>query len=336
MFKIINFIKNKSHKEIYFSLFLSLTWFFLWGSINVEPKWIKFFGENFIGTINSVRISIPLILSVITFGIIFLLIKMKVVKIDGLNNIIFIFYIYFLFQIFGLLFNKNVDFSLGNNFLIILGIGTINVFFIMKIFSYQNYSKLLLFFTFFFCLIFISFIVYLNFFKLTEYLAFSTFYSISRPNDILFGSAYPRSTGLSRICAILAIILFALYMSLRGNKFSYKFIIFILLTFFSVFIWGFQSRGTILSFSVSIILSILFFGYGIKERLINICLILILPVLIFNQISQIAKNYFFNKYLDDSKIVIDKNADIDDIKNSIIENLKINEGDELKAFKKTR
>ena len=81
-------------------------------------------------------------------------------------------------------------------------------------------------------------------------------------------------------------------------------------------------------------MSILFFGYGIKERLINICLILILPVLIFNQISQIAKNYFFNKYLDDSKIVIDKNADIDDIKNSIIERLKINEGDELKAFKK--
>ena len=38
MFKIINFIKNKSHKEIYFSLFLSLTWFFLWGSINVEPN----------------------------------------------------------------------------------------------------------------------------------------------------------------------------------------------------------------------------------------------------------------------------------------------------------
>ena len=70
----------------------------------------KIFWENFIGTINSVRISIPLILSVITFGIIFLLIKMKVVKIDGLNNIIFIFYIYFLFQIFGLLFNKNVDF----------------------------------------------------------------------------------------------------------------------------------------------------------------------------------------------------------------------------------
>ena len=41
---------------------------------------------------------------------------MKVVKIDGLNNIIFIFYIYFLFQIFGLLFNKTLIFLLEITF----------------------------------------------------------------------------------------------------------------------------------------------------------------------------------------------------------------------------
>lgn len=291
MFKIINLIKNKSHKEIYLSLFLLFFWFFLWASINVEPKWIGHFADNFVGTINSVRISIPLIISIITTVIIFLLIK----KIK-LNNLIFNYYIYFIFQTIGLIFNLNVDFTLGNNFLIILGIGTLNIFVIIKILNYENYSKILLFFSVCFCFLFMILIFYLNFNKLIEYMAFSTFYSLSRPGDFLFGSAYPRSTGLSRICALLALVLFILYINLGRKKLFSKILILACAIFFSIFVWGFQSRGTILCYSVSILICLFFFVTEYKDKLINIFLILILPVLIFNQSAQIAKEHYLKDF----------------------------------------
>ncbi len=324
MFKIINLIKNKSHKEIYLTLFLSFFWFFLWASINVEPKWIGHFANNLVGTINSLRISIPLIISIITTLIIFLLIK----KIK-LNNLIFIYYIYFIFQTIGLIFNLNVDFTLGNNFLIILGIGTLNIFIIMKILNYENYSKMLLFFSVCFCFLFMFLIFYLNFDKLIEYLAFSTFYSISRPGDFLFGSAYPRSTGLSRICALLALILFVLYINISKKRLFKKILFLICITFFSIFVWGFQSRGTIICYSISVLMCLFLFKSEFKEKIINFFLILLLPVLIFNQSAQIAKKHYIKKHLlekDLFKEVLDVES---------IEELKLDlDEEEFKVFKK--
>ena len=53
---------------------------------------------------------------------------------------------------------------------------------------------------------------------MSEYLAYSTFYSISLPHDRLLDNAYPRTTGLSRLFAVVNIFLIAFYLKINPNK----------------------------------------------------------------------------------------------------------------------
>ncbi len=306
MLHIIKLIKNRPVNELYIFSFLITYWFFIWSSIGVEYKSILNFGKNFIELINFFRINITLILSVIsTFILIYIIFKKKIIK--NYKNILNLFYLYFFFQFVGLILNHDLEITLGNCFLLILGIGTINIFLYLKIYNYENFSKVLLYVSLVFCAIFVSFIFVSNIDKMAEYLSYSTFYSISLPHDRLLDNAYPRTTGLSRLFAVVNIFLIAFYLKINPNKKKLIFFILIITTLFGIIIWGFQSRGTIICYFSAVSIIIFLFKNENKSKLLNFFLILILPILVFNGSSTIAKKlYFKHQY----------NIEIKDITNS--------------------
>ena len=296
MLNIIKLIKNRPINEIYIFSFLITYWFFIWSSIGVEYKSILNFGKNFIELINFFRINIALILSGISiFILIYIILKKKIIK--NYQNILILFYLYFFFQFVGLILNQDLKITLGNCFLLILGIGTINIFLYLKIYNYENFSKVLLYVSLVFCAIFVFFIFISNINKMLEYLAYSTFYSISLPHDRLLDNAYPRTTGLSRLFAVVNIFLVAFYLKINPNKKKITFFILIITTLFGAIIWGFQSRGTIISYFSTVLIIIFLFKNDNKSKFLNFFLILILPILIFNGSSTIAKKlYLQNKH----------------------------------------
>ena len=74
-------------------------------------------------------------------------------------------------------------------------------------------------------------------------------------NEIL-GTPYARITGMSRTIAILSIVLFVLF--LISSKNYLRVFLFILFNFFSLIIWMMQSRGTLICFTTTIVILILF------------------------------------------------------------------------------
>ena len=132
---------------------------------------------------------------------------------------------------------------------------------------------------------------------MAEYLAYSTFYSLSLPSDRLLDNAYPRTTGLSRLFAVVNLFLIGLYIN---NFFKHKKIISIsllaIIVIFGSIIWGFQSRGTIISYSSSIIIIILLFKKKFQSKIIDLFLILLILILIFRKVHQEYQNIFLKKY----------------------------------------
>ncbi len=258
MLHIIKFIKNRSIIELSIFLLLMLYWTLIWSSIGVGYKSILFFGSNITENINFFRINLPLLFSILSTLFLIAILFINLRKIKTLN-ILCIFYLYFIFQSIGLAFNADVNFTLGNNFLIILGIGSINIFFILKFLDQENYSKYLLYSSILFCVIFVTFIFISNIEKMSEYLAYATFYSLSLPNDRLFDNAYPRTTGLSRLFAVCNLFFITSYINInfKSKKFI-KILLLIIILLFGTIIWGFQSRGTIISYFSAAIIIIFF------------------------------------------------------------------------------
>ena len=294
MLNIFKLIKNRPINKFYIFSLLITCWFFVWSSIGVEHKSILNFGTNFIEAINFFRINTTLMLSAIsTLILIYLIFKKK--NIDNYQNILFLFYIYFFFQFIGIIFNQDVKITLGNCFLLILATGTINIFLFLKINNYENFSKVLLYSSLIFCTIFVTLILILNLDKMMDYLAYATFYSLSLPGDRLLDNAYPRSTGLSRLFAVVNIFFIALYLKFFPTKKKLVFFILIFTILFGTIIWGFQSRGTIISYYSTLLIMFFLFENKKKFIFINFFLIILLPIIIFHLSSNIAKNYYLNK-----------------------------------------
>jgi hypothetical protein len=317
MLNIIKLIKNRPVNELYIFSFLIIYWFFIWSSIGVEYKSILNFGKNFIELINFFRINIALILSGISiFILIYIIFKKKIIK--NYQNILILFNLYFFFQFIGLILNQDLKITLGNCFLLILGIGTINIFLYLKIYNYENFSKVLLYVSLIFCTIFVFFIFILNLDKMMEYLVYSTFYSLSLPSDRLLDNAYPRSTGLSRLFAVANIFFIALFLKYFSIKKKLGFLIIIFIILFGVIIWGFQSRGTIISYFSAILIIIFLFNNEKKTKFLNFFLIVLLPIVLFYVGSNIAKNIYvnekFNIYLNYLNELKDNNKEEFEIK----------------------
>ena len=265
-----------------FDIYLFLIfWAIFWLSINTMPFEIYLFGESYIKSINSLRLSSALLLSVLLL-VYFLFQKIfyNSSKYKLNPRIVYLFLFLFLSYFLFLFLSNERRMGLDNTYLLILSYGSL--FLILSIRNnLEKKLKLFIILNIFFltliCLtILIPKINQILDYNLNFYLAFSSL------DGNLFDQVNPRITGLSRSVAIIGILLLILIFQIK-NKFLNFFII-ISFLFLCFIIWGMQSRGTILCFYATI-LFIIFYLKKLKffyKILIIICLIF--SNIIFNEI----------------------------------------------------
>ena len=213
------------------------------------PFEIYLFGESYIKSINSLRLSSALLLSVLLL-VYFLFQKIfyNSSKYKLNPRIVYLFLFLFLSYFLFLFLSNERRMGLDNTYLLILSYGSL--FLILSIRNnLEKKLKLFIILNIFFltliCLtILIPKINQILDYNLNFYLAFSSL------DGNLFDQVNPRITGLSRSVVIIGILLLILIFQIK-NKFLNFFII---ISFYFVFHhMGMQSRGTILCFYTTIL-----------------------------------------------------------------------------------
>ena len=267
---------NKLLKYKYLGIFIySIFWILFWLSINTMPFEIYLFGESFIKSINSLRLSIPLILSI--FLIIFSLYKLSFAKILFYfkeYNSIYLFLFLFFAQFISIIFNDHRNFNLDNVYLVILSYGTIFLFFTVNSDREKKLEYFLKINIFFLCLV--CFVILAP--KVDEIISnkLNFYFTFAELDGNILKQVNPRITGLSRSFAILNLFILAFYFNNKNQY--YKLLIFIIFLIFNFFIIAMESRGTLLCFFLSTFFIILF----LNSSRINIKIILILTLIISN------------------------------------------------------
>ena len=279
----------KRNYKLSILILLLLSWISFWFSINTKPNEIKnFLNSDIISIINTFRISVPILLSILSIPLaIFFFFKKKIYLNTSLTTkIIFFFLAYFALQGFGLYYNNLLDFNLNNLYLVILAIGSIEIIFFLKIFNLNKNFNFFLYISIFIISL-ISIILIINIIEndnITDIVYL--YYSISLDQKI-FGQVFPRITGLSRMLAVINLAILASFLFIKKNK-SLKVMEFISIIIISTLIWSCQSRGSILCFSLTSLILIFFSKeYNIKKKIFVIFFIMIFPIIIF----ELYKNY---------------------------------------------
>ncbi len=144
---------------------------------------------------------------------------------------------------------------------------------------------------FFYILIFFIFLVSTYFFY--KILSFSitnlqfTFYHNEAlvPSKEYFGQPVPRITGLSRMLIILFIILF-FFKEIKDKKFGNVLLLNFILIFLSLLIFLSQTRGALVGIMVFTLVYFLFLKIDLNKKIFNSVLIILIPFLLSQWISQ--------------------------------------------------
>jgi O-antigen ligase len=268
----------------------AIIWISILLSIGVPPHDIFNFGDGFVNTFNSIRIGFPLLACtiLITYYILF---KKKTDIFKTKFIIFFIFLLYFIFQVIGLVLNEQSikDLNLNNFYLVILGSGTIITLFLIVQIKSKDLIKNIMYLTLF--IISLTGLVLLfahiknSSFQYTSY--FSLYNSVPAEKQIFINHELPRVTGISRTLSILNISLFCLYFFFKNNKYKYNFLA--LNVFIGLIIFGFQSRGTILCY-VSTITFFLIISKKINlaDKIKFFIIICIVPFILFESIRYLT------------------------------------------------
>lgn len=116
-------------------------------------------------------------------------------------------------------------------------------------------------------------------------------------NNTFVMQTNPRVTGLGRNLVIILSVLFFIYNDLIIKKTAIFKTLFLFLIFLSTFlIWGTQSRGSLVCFSVIIIMFILFDKKNIKYKILFFFVIFLFPILLFESISELKYEKYKSKY----------------------------------------
>ncbi len=233
----------------YYSLFVcSFMWSLFWLSINTMPFEIYFFGENFIKSINSLRLVLALILSflmIIYFALKIFLIEKRtyLFKLDFRYYFLILFSSYLIF----LIFSDTRELNLQNTYLIILSLGTIFFSLVLMNISEINLRCLIIVnILFLICICFITILPKYDEIISHNFNFYRTFFFL---DGNLLNQVNPRVTGLSRSVSILNIFLLIVILNTK-NKFLNSILLILFLFLFFV-IWGMQSRGSILCFYIT-------------------------------------------------------------------------------------
>ena len=287
----------KKNYNLLVLIFLLLSWISFWFSINTKPDEINYFSNSSIfSIINTLRISVPLLLSfILTLFVILLIFKQKKLDKKLITEPIFLFTIYFFLQCIGLYFNTKLNFfDLNNSYLIILGIGSIQIFVLLNIFNKNKNLNLFLFSGIFLIAtaILILLVSIINNNNSNDLLYLYYFIDLDQK---LFEQIFPRVTGLARMIALinLAILTSFLFIEKKRTIQIFEFFFIIIL---STLIWSFQSRGAMLCFYTCVIILIFFYKkYNFRKKILAIFFIIFFPIIIFETYKFYKINMFNQK-----------------------------------------
>jgi hypothetical protein len=222
------------------------------------------------------------------------------------------FFCYCLWQlIIFILLKKNLDF-LQNWQLIFNLFSILLIFHLANSFNVDFEKKLLFIFVFFIfvILLYFSYEVLLDYIK-TKELLYLYHSKVLHPNTKIFEQEVPRVTGLSRMAVIIFYFIFFIKDNLNNKKLVISCALFLCLL--SVLIYAFNTRTGLLGMIILIIFYIFFIKKLFFEKIFNILIIIIIPIIIFETIN-------YNKnYMKDNLSINNNNLPIND-KNLFINN----------------
>ena len=313
---------NKKYKELI--IFIILSWIALWFSIDTHINLSQIKNFSLIALFHNTRILIAFFtIFISTILILYIVLKKEIKIFNNTNSTLFLFLFYFILQIIGLKRNSELEFNIENLYLIILAIGSLNIFLIVNFLKLTKILKYILYLTIIMLAVFLIILVFtkINSSTLFPQSGALDLYSFIHPEEKFLNREYPRITGISRM---LAIVNLALIIFLEFNNKLKSILLLILAGFFSSIIWGMQSRGTIICFFFSLLVICFYLkNINFKKALSLIFILFFLPAIIFEYSRPIVfkKNYESiinlklenekkqndNKNIEDQKEIIKKN-----------------------------
>ena len=277
-------------KSLFFSLFIFF-WIVLWGSINTAPYEIVNLGKNFSQSINSLRILLALVSTLLITCYFLFVFFFKNIKIEKIN---YFFLLFFSSQIIGLYLNKEKHFDIQSLYLVILSIGTIFLFILCNYFRINNIiKKFILIGVLFLCTVLILSISI----KLNDLKDLNFYEAFNNNNLNPMGQANPRITGLSRTLAIINLFIIVFFFNLKKSYFKKILKVFLVLS--STLIIFMQSRGSIICYFFSLGFIILYLINSDRNFKIKyFFLFILLPFILYF----VFNNNLNNKFINENKI----------------------------------
>jgi hypothetical protein len=298
-----NIINNKN--KLIVSIFY-LFWLSLILSINTKPDELSLIGQGFIQTINSLRLIIPLIISIIFIILTFFLILKTKKKTEHPFYFFYLWLAYFFIQILAEIMQLDILIADEKNiFFSFLGLGTTCLFILVNYFKIkiENFLKILL-----------ATITLVSFALLILYLIQNgikenfILHQIIDPNFFIFNQPLQRITGLTRILSILNIYLILTFLLKPKHKIFY----FILITIISTIIFLAEARGTVVCYFLCIVYLIFFLiKKNFRDKVLLIVILIMFPFFIY--LLTKFYNKPFSKVNTNSEYtlnILEKNSDI--------------------------
>ena len=294
---------------------IPILYIFYWASISTSPhdlENLKF--KNVYSLVNALRISLPLLFSVLIPLLIVHIIYIKKFKFTyniSLTKIFFISLIlYFLLQYVGLYFNNLINFELHYFFLINLAFGSLTTLLLTTLLNPKNLICKRLMIISIFILSIVSIFLLIKLFQNYSISDHIYLYNSVDLDDKFFEQTFPRVTGIARSLSLLAILLLLSIFFIKKNItiLSIEYLIFFSLAFT---IWGIQSRGALLCFLFSSIFLIFFIKSNIQVKLFRVLVFIILPIFAF----EIYKNNLIDKTIkiNFSETIIEENKELKEL-----------------------
>jgi O-antigen ligase len=278
--------------------FLLISWVIFWISIGITPANINYSSKLIIEVLNVIRIYAPIFLTVI-FTIFIIIAKLYKKKTSyNINYFSFtnLFLYYFLIQLIGLYNNELLNFNLQSLYLVILGLGSLEIFIIREIYDTKLELKYLLYISLFICLISSGFLFILLVIKSYNliYVNLRELIDQNLERNYFFGNHFPRSTGISRSFGIINLFIILYFLFLNKKKII-KYFLYLASFFYTCLIWLLQSRGSLIATNITIFLIISFIKKReLKKKILIIFFVIFFPVITLKIINA-GNNYLINK-----------------------------------------
>ena len=265
----------KIYKYLFTYKYYLLIFFLFWFSINTGSKYITYEfikNEFFSNKFNFFRAILPylILLKFVLYDFFFN--RKKILKFDIFSGLLVL---YSFIQLTGLIYYKQ---NLYEHYWVICLIA------LMLFYNLVNHEnniillKLIKLLSIF--ILFALFFVFLFLVLKENILSENLLYNSVAFSKLFQGEPIPRSSGLSRMGLILFIFFNCLYFS--NKNYNYKKILLFINIFFVTIIFIFQSRGTIISFLIVLILTIyLYENINYYQKIKYVITILFIPIIIF-------------------------------------------------------